>query len=68
MSSKQKSLDHNVRIIEFPDGTYDIGFVHTLRENTGSEIVGGRKVRIDSWKTGNKRNLKRLLKRVGAQR
>ena len=63
-----RSRFHNIRIIEFPDGTYDLGFVHTLRENTGTELVGGRKVRVDTWATGNKRNMKRLLKRDGAQR
>lgn len=52
---KAKTKEHNIRIIEYPDGGWELGFVLTLKEDRNS---GGR---FFSWRKGNRKNVLRLL-------
>ena len=47
--------EHNVRIVEHDDGSFELGYITTLgkREKSGYRI----------WRRGNRRNMIRLLKR-----
>jgi len=47
--------EHNVRIVEHDDGSFELGYITTLgkREKSGCR----------TWRKGNRRNMIRLLKR-----
>ncbi len=49
---KKKNKEHNIRIIEHQDGTWELGFILTLREDSP---------RMFSWRRGNRKNMLRLL-------
>ena len=49
---KKKNKEHNIRIVEYSDGTWELGFILTLREDSP---------RMFSWRRGNRKNMLRLL-------